>query len=231
MLLQGVDSKGRVQSKYSASHAARQAAAKFKRVSKIVKKYPEIVETFKADMNEDDNSACAALVAVTGMRPGSTADTGAESKSYGATTLLAKHVGKDKEGIFLKFVPGKKQGKEITIRLQDEDVATALWNRASKAKPNDRLFAVSAQSLRDKVKQVAGCKTKDLRTAVGTMTAIQQIKKAEAPATFKAYKAQVREVSKVVSDKLGNTPAVALSAYIDPVVFSKWRKPEWKEAK
>ena len=41
----------------------------------------------------------------------------------------------------------------------------------------------------------------------------------------------VMEVSKVVSDKLGNTPAVALSAYIDPVVFSKWRKPEWKEAK
>jgi DNA topoisomerase IB len=31
-------------------------------------------------------------------------------------------------------------------------------------------------------------------------------------------------VAKEVSSKLGNTPVVALQAYIDPRVFSDWRK-------
>jgi DNA topoisomerase IB len=43
------------------------------------------------------------------------------------------------------------------------------------------------------------------------------------PTNAKDYKASVMSVAKVVSSKLGNTPAVALTSYINPSVFVPWR--------
>ena len=45
----------------------------------------------------------------------------------------------------------------------------------------------------------------------------------DAPKDEKAYKKAVLKVAKEVAAKLGNTPAVALKAYISPVVFAQWR--------
>lgn len=226
LLLQGIDSKGRVQSRYSDTHSTRAAAAKFNRVSGVVSRFDSIKSRFKKE-SSNEAAACAALVAATGMRPGSEKDTGAEIKGYGATTLLASHVKEDADGVFLEFIPGKKHGETITMRVDDKEVGKMLLERKASRKPDEKLFGVSSSALSQYVHDVAGCKTKDLRTAVGTMTAIREIRKIDAPSSFKEYKSKVKAVATAVSEKLGNTPTIALAAYIDPVVFAAWRKPEW----
>jgi DNA topoisomerase-1 len=70
-------------------------------------------------------------------------------------------------------------------------------------------------------------KTKDFRTAVGTKTARDAMNSIKSPSSQKEYERAVRSVAKTVSERLGNTPTVALQSYIDPLVFAKWRDPAW----
>jgi DNA topoisomerase-1 len=88
------------------------------------------------------------------------------------------------------------------------------------------LFATNSKSLLDYVKTLdgGGFKTKDFRTAVGTQTAIDEVRQAaDLPQTKQEYVKRVRAVAKVVAARLGNTATVALQSYIDPTVFSAWR--------
>jgi len=54
------------------------------------------------------------------------------------------------------------------------------------------------------------------------MTALAEIAKMTPPKDQKSYKKKVKQVAKVVSDKLGNKPAEALKSYINPEVFWAW---------
>jgi len=65
--------------------------------------------------------------------------------------------------------------------------------------------------------------TKDLRTYVGTKTALVAIEKMDTPVGEKAIKKAMMEVAKIVSAKLGNAPKMALDSYIDPMVFDRWK--------
>jgi DNA topoisomerase-1 len=88
-----------------------------------------------------------------------------------------------------------------------------------------KLFSTDASSLRDYVhgKDGGSFKPKDFRTAKASETAVAEIKKMPMPKSEKEYKASVRKIAKFVSDRLGNTPTVALQSYIPPTVFSGWR--------
>jgi DNA topoisomerase-1 len=159
----------------------------------------------------------------TGIRPGSEADTGADKKAFGATTLQGQHVVTDADGnVRLKFV-GKK-GVSLDLPIPNRNLATMLQRRAKRAGPDGQLFPnVNAGGLLRYVHGIGGdFKTKDFRTLLGTKTALDEMKKFKLPRSMSAYKKQVREVAKAVASKLGNTPTVALQSYINPVVFSKW---------
>ena len=52
---------------------------------------------------------------------------------------------------------------------------------------------------------------------------MKEVESATIPTSMAAYKAAVKGVAVKVSKVLGNTPSVALSSYINPVVFVKWR--------
>jgi DNA topoisomerase IB len=59
---------------------------------------------------------------------------------------------------------------------------------------------------------------------MGTGTAMEEVSKREKPTTEREYVKAVKSVAEIVSSKLGNTPAVVLSSYINPVVFTDWKK-------
>ena len=231
-LATGVDAKGRTQTKYSANHTMKAAANKFGRVSELRKMRKQIFTEVKQDMKTGDkrtkeDAAATMLIMKTGMRPGSESDTGADYKSYGATTLEGRHIVQKSDGsVVAKFVPGKKKGQEIEMPITDKGLAKELLKRAKKAGPNGRVFNTTAGRVRNysKTKDGGGFKTKDHRTALGTETAIAAMKSLPMPKTKKEYKASVKAVSTAVSDVLGNTPSIAFKSYIDPVVFSKWNK-------
>jgi len=223
----GRDAKGRSQYVYSERFAESQAAAKFERIRELNAKYDKIAEQVSglrgsSDPRIAEHADTMALIMETGIRPGGTGDTGAEKQAYGATTLESRHVhvGSD-GGVSLRFV-GKK-GVDLDIPVKDRGIAAMLKERAA---AGGQLFPnVSAASLSGFTKELngGGFKTKDFRTSVGTRTALAEIGSTPTPKDAKSYKKAVMAVAKVVSTRLGNTPTVALQAYIDPTVFTRWR--------
>lgn len=221
------DAKGRGQTAYSDNHHMRAAADKFGRVSELRKQRKAIFKEVENDLKDPklrERAAVTRLVMLTGMRPGSDKDTLAKHKSYGATTLEGRHIKDNGDGtVTLKFVPGKKGGKEIEMPVTDKKTAKDLLARAKKAGADGRIFSTNAGAVRDysKGKGGGGFKTKDHRTALGTETAVAALKGLKRAKTAAEYKAAVKEVSTKVSQVLGNTPSIAFKSYIDPVVWAK----------
>jgi DNA topoisomerase-1 len=159
----------------------------------------------------------------TGIRPGGEEDTKAKVKAYGATTLETQHV-KIKGGrVFLDFI-GKK-GVHQSIPIDDDYLAAFLRGRARRG-AGERIFDVDSIKLLSYTSSLdgGGFKTKDFRTLIGTKTAINEIKSTDKkPSNEKEYKKMVMNVAKRVSEKLGNTPSVALKVYIHPIVWQDWK--------
>ena len=229
VLVSGYDKKGRKQVVYSDAHWAKAAKAKFGRINKLQKKFEGIkAQNAKLRTSRDpvqrDLADTLHLIMSMGLRPGSDADTGAEKKAYGATTLLGSHVVEEGGNTYLRFT-GKK-GVALNLKVPDKQLANELKQRAAKTGSDGKLFpTVSDVSLRRYVKGLdgGGFKTKDFRTLIGTSLAYDLVGKMEKPTSKSTYKKAVKEVGKAVSETLGNTPTIALQSYINPVVFADWR--------
>ena len=226
LVARGKDAKGRTQSVYSADHTMKQAQQKFLRVNKLRKELDAIDGKITTDMKSKDPSVASAasvlaLINHTGLRPGSSKDTGAEKKAYGATTLEGRHVVKSSDGVRLKFT-GKK-GVSLDIPVTDANIAKMLVARSNESGADGKLFQTNGSKLRAYTKSVTGgFKPKDFRTAKGTNTAVKVMTTMPAPKNKQEYKKSVKAVATVVAAQLGNTAVIALQSYIDPAVFSSW---------
>lgn len=231
----GRDAKGRSQYVYSAKFQESQAALKFARIKELDDKFDSIKRQNARDRKHDnprikDAADCTYLIMTMGVRPGSEAETGADVKAYGASTLEGRHVTTIDGVLHLHFI-GKK-GIELKLPVRDKSVAEMLKKRADEAGESGQLFPhVSEKALLEYVHGLdgGGFKTKDMRTRLGTKLAQTLVDKMPAPKNPTEYRKSVREVAKRVAAKLGNTPAVALSAYISPVVWGSWSDAMSKE--
>lgn len=226
LLVTGKDAKGRCQAIYSAAHTAKAAAAKFARIEELNNKFDGMLKQNSglqksSDAKVKEAADCTRLIMTTGIRPGSRQDTGAEKQAYGATTLEGRHVIVKGGKVTLKFT-GKK-GVDLVIPVDDK--ATADMLIARKAGSRDPIFDLDEKDVRDHVGVLDGGSflTKDLRTLLGTRTAMTEVAKASVPHNMKEYKKAVKAVATKVSEKLGNTPTIALQSYINPVVFADWK--------
>lgn len=216
----GKDAKGRSQYLYSAAHSEAAAAKKFSRLNKFDQALPGIRQSISADMAKgNETAAMLHLIDRTGFRVGSTADTKAAKQAYGASTLTGKHVSIDGDKLTFNFT-GKK-GVEISKTITDKPLADFL---RSKAGTDKQLFNSTDAAARKYLKSVGGngFKVKDFRTWNGTNVALKTMSGMPKPSTVKELKASKSAVAKAVAKHLGNTPAVALSSYINPTVFREW---------
>lgn len=226
LLATGYDAKGRKQYIYNARFLESNAAAKFARIKELDSKFFEIEQEVEKDRKKKrlkEAADCLRLIMSTGIRPGSESDTKVAKKAFGATTLLGHHVVETEKGVSLEFT-GKK-GVDLSIPINDPDVASMLLERKKSAGADGRLFDVNEKRLLEYSGMMdgGGFKTKDFRTRLGTHIAMQAVHGMEKPTTEKEYKQAVKEVAIRVSKVLGNTPTVALQAYINPTVFAEWR--------
>jgi DNA topoisomerase-1 len=229
LLVQGKDAKGRVQSVYSESHWTRVAAEKFARTKELLEKHASISNQNSENLKSEDhdkreNASVMSLIMSTGIRPGSDKDTLAAKQAYGATTLQGRHVVIDGDNVRLEFT-GKK-GVDLKIPVEDEAVKKMLIERKSVKGDTGRLFDTDSQRLLEYSHRLDGgsFKTKDFRTLMGTKTAIEEVNKiTEKPHSMIQFKKMVMGIAKKVSQKLGNTPTIALQSYIDPNVFASLR--------
>lgn len=225
----GKDAKGRSQYVYSEAFSKSQAALKFSRVLELDSQFNNIETQNNSYITSKDPSKkahgeCLSLIMKMGLRPGSTEDTGAEKQAYGATTLSADHVVVKDGKVSLKFT-GKK-GVDLNLPVDDPELAKMLVRRKKSAGAGGKLFPeVSAESLSAHTQSLnpGGFKTKDMRTRLGTKTANDLVASMEPPKNMAEYKKSVKEIATKVSQKLGNTPLIAMQSYIAPQVFSIWQ--------
>lgn len=231
LLARGKDVKGRVQAIYSAQHTAGQAEVKFTRIRELAKYLDKLDHAVERDAVVDDDAAALLLIRRLGMRPGSTRDTGADKQAHGATTLLARHVTVDGDQVEFDFT-GKK-GVHIRLSVTDPLIAEAVRARLATRSGEQPLFDTTEARVRAYMRStgVPGeFLLKDLRTVRANVVALQEIKaRGDAAPTSKAeFRRWRRQVAEKVAAQLGNTPTLALSAYINPVVFTPWlRSEDW----
>lgn len=223
----GYDEKGKQQYIYSAAHWEKQDAQKFLRNKALVAKIPKLEKAIKKSLlgsGADHEAACALfLIRRSGFRVGSEVDRGTEHKALGATTLTAKNVKID--GYDVKFDFIGKHGVNIKQTIRDPELAKLLKPRV---KRGGRLFDTDEHKLSDYLHRNLGknFKTKDLRTLNALEVAQETIDRMPVPKNEKEFKKARLEVGKAVAEKLGNTPTVALSSYVDPAVFLPWKRKQ-----
>ena len=224
------DAKGRTAYMYSVDHQRQAAAEKFARLKEFGQAIPALRASISADLSGDDPklrevAAVLYLIDQTGFRIGSDTDTKAEAQAYGASTLQGRHVKVDGDKVVFDYT-GKKNVR-IHKSITDPTLAKIISERKTSAY-SEKLFDVSQSAIRDYLKRFGDFKVKDFRTYKGTKTALQELAKIKKmPKDEKSFRRIQMEIAKKVAKTLGNTPSVALSAYIDFSVWGKIRKPEW----
>jgi DNA topoisomerase-1 len=222
----GKDAKGRTQYWYSAEHDEKAAAEKFERVKEFASVADKVSAQTLKDLESDDpevREAAAALYVIekTAFRIGSNAETKADKKAYGVTTLLGKHV-RVLEGGRVSFrFPGKSGVLNAKI-IKDPVLHKMMSER--KGGSDAPLFDTSGDKVRDYMDRTApGFHPKDYRTHQGTAIALLEIDKRKKVKTEKEFKHAQKMVAKVVAAHLGNTPTVAIESYINPAVWGRLR--------
>jgi DNA topoisomerase-1 len=227
LLVKGRDGRGRRQALYQKKFLETNAAEKYSRVSALHKQFNAIYKENEKNRQIPEfreNADCLRLVIDTSMRPGDEKDTKAKVKSYGASTLEGRHVVQKGDAVRLNFVG--KSGKTWDITIDDPGTAKMLAKRAKATGKDGKLFNTTRRSLSLYSQSLgggAGFQTKDFRTMIGTALAMRTVESMSVPKNATEYKKAVKDVAKIISQKLGNTPKMALQAYINPSVFSKWR--------
>ena len=213
----GKDTKGRKVYIRSVKYCEEKSAEKFARLKDFTKAFPTLVDKIKKDMKTSPEAQCLYLISQTGFRIGGEGDTKAEKQAYGASTLLGSHVQIKGTELLFDFI-GKK-GVRIQQAINDPKIVNVIGQRSK----NERLFDTNPVQVRDYLHSIDGnFKVKDFRTYMGTTTALKYISMLPKPTNDKELKKAILEVCKAVAAKLGNTPAVAKSAYIAPECWQQW---------
>jgi DNA topoisomerase-1 len=134
--------------------------------------------------------------------------------------------------VLLEFIG--KSGISHTVTVTDGEVGQVLRDLRRRRRDEDRLFAyyqgrrwheVHADDVNDYLRG-AGMTAKDFRTWHGTVKAAASLAEKGPQPTKTARKKAVAAAMRDVSEVLGNTPAVARSAYVDPRVVYKYEQGE-----
>ncbi|KZE33963.1 DNA topoisomerase IB [Microbacterium sp. T32] len=152
--------------------------------------------------------------------------------SRGLTTLQRRDATVEGDLIRLSFPA--KSGKRAELSLQDAEVAALMSELAtgrSRAallsyRRGRRRVPLTPGDVNAYVRALTGgpFSAKDFRTLRGTILAAEALAKAGVAPTKNERKKGELAAVRAAAEALGNTPAVARSSYIDPRVFSLYRR-------
>ncbi len=236
----GTDEAGRRQYIYHPAWVEQRAAQKYDHVLRFGKHLPRLRERVLADLALDDMSeraGCAVAVRLLDLgyfRIGN--DVYAEENgSFGLTTLERRHVRLVKGVLVFEFVG--KSGVEHRIEVDDPLVAGPLDRMRRRRSASDlcllafrverRWRSLTPEVVNSYLREVSGldATAKDFRTWHATVIAAAALSEAPGPeATQTKRKRAVAAVMREVADYLGNTPALARSAYVDPRVVDAYEE-------
>lgn len=156
----------------------------------------------------------------------------ASNGSRGLTTLLRRDAEVVGSHVTLSFPA--KSGKRALLELDDEDLARAVSELAA-GRPRAHLLAyvrgrrrvpLTPGDVNAYVRALTGGSftAKDFRTLRGTILAAETLARIGTVDTKTDLKRAELLAVRATAEKLGNTPSVARGSYIDPRVFSLYRR-------
>jgi DNA topoisomerase IB len=229
------DTKGKVQSGYTPKFHEINAKKKWDRINKFKSKKKEIVNTLneklikgKPGSIDHQGHTILAIIAETGLRPGST-ESVRKHGHYGISTLKKDHIALNTKMAVLNFI-GKEGKKNVTV-VQNPVTLKALEYYVRNATEDSGIFNPNALDIGKNILP-KGMKVKDLRTIKATESAERLLKEVDTPPPLtgdskkdkRLLAKALLETSKKVATILNNTPSIAKASYIHPMVFEQWAK-------
>lgn len=231
----GFDDKGRKQYRYHPDYRARQEADKFDGCAEFGRRLAKLRKRVEQDLAETSLTRERAIASVARLLDLGAVRVGNESyartnKSFGATTLRMRHASVSGKTVRLRFKA--KSGKLAEVSVTDRRLAHFV--RKMDDLPGQHLFQYldddgAAHAVGSAEVNAYLCETmgdhftaKNFRTWHASAIAFGLLAQAERPLTLKALMEEV-------SEKLGNTPAIARKSYVHPAVVAlvdrqqKWR--------
>lgn len=231
---QGIDKAGRVQTIYHPTFRLHQDQVKFERITRFARQLPALRRQLDKDLSRRRMSKERVLACIVRLIDEAYFRVGneryaKENGSYGITTLRSKHTQITTSTITFDFIG--KSGKRHVKKIKDPQL-TRIIKRLDEL-PGHEIFRyqdetgtlhdIHSSDVNDYIKRHMGEEftAKDFRTWGGTLLATSAILREEMDGeTSKSARARtVSAVIKRVAKRLGNTPAIAKSSYIDPRVL------------
>ena len=236
----GTDDAGRRQYLYHPDWRTQRDAAKHARVLEFGRVLSKAREQVLVDLGTEGMSqdrACAVAVRLLDLgyfRIGN--DVYAEENgSFGLTTLQRQHV--RKQGSTMVFCFVGKSGIEHCITIDDRATVSALEVMRQRRGPaHEELLAwkegrrwhdLDSSHVNDYLRRTTGldATAKDFRTWHATVIAAASLAETDEPGDTKASRKRAEVAAmKEVAEFLGNTPALARSAYVDPRVVDAYQE-------
>lgn len=230
------DAKGRKQYRYHKRWREVRDANKYETTIAFARALPRLRERVEADFAKPDLSHDKVLATVVRMLETTHVRVGNESyarenKSYGLTTLRARHVKVEGERrIRLRF--RGKSGIEHAMTIEDRRLVRTI--KRCRDLPGELLFGylddegnvrpVTSDDVNAYVREASGgdFSAKDFRTWAATVACAIALDGAGPVETQAAAKSAVVAALAVTAKLLGNTPAVCRKAYVHPVVVEHY---------
>jgi DNA topoisomerase-1 len=235
----GTDAAGRRQYRYHDEWRVQRDREKFDRVLEFAARLPKARELTAKDLVLDGMPRERALATAFHLLDLGFFRVGGEEYAethgtYGLATIRREHVTVAKDSITFDFIA--KHGKEIVRTFAHQEVCDAVRVMKRRRGGGPELLAyrvgntwvdVKSSDINDYLRDSLGpdieASAKDFRTWHGTvLMAVGLAVSTTAPTSPTARKRAVNRAVQEVSHYLGNTPAVARSAYIDPRVIDKY---------
>jgi Topoisomerase IB len=226
----GIDARGRKQYRYHPDWEVLRSANKFERLAEFGRALPKIRATIRRDLKNEESTerrilaVMAELIDKARLRIGNHAYA-RENRTYGATTLLKRHVRLEEDDVIrLRFRGKGGTTEEYELRsraLYDalEEISD-LPGRELFAFPNGdgALRKIDSGAFNAYLAEIAapGMTAKTFRTWGGSVSAFE----VACAALDGGAPIRVAELCAAAAEHLHNTPAVCRTSYIHPAVVS-----------
>ncbi|HEX2195132.1 MAG TPA: DNA topoisomerase IB [Candidatus Limnocylindria bacterium] len=231
----GRDARGRKQYRYHADWRKARDEVKYERIVEFGQALPRIRGRVEQDLSlpgmprERVLAAVVRLLEKTRMRVGNE-EYARDNRSFGLTTLRHRHAQVGSSRIRFRF--RGKGGREMEVELSDRRLARIVAR--CQELPGQQLFTylgddgqprtVDSADVNDYLREISGrdFTAKDFRTWSGTVLAAWALSELREFDTQAQAKRNVVRAVEAVAERLGNTPAVSRSSYVDPRVIDAY---------
>lgn len=231
----GRDAKGRKQYRYHARWRNLRDEVKYERMISFGKALPALRRQVEADLKrtglprEKVLATIVYLLEATMMRIGNE-EYARTNKSFGLTTLRARHVRIDGGAVQFKF--RGKSGVHHSVTVDDKRLARIIAR--IRDLPGQELFHyidddgeahnIDSADVNDYLRSATGedYTAKDFRTWSGTVLAALALQEFEKFDSETQAKKNIVRAIEMVAEKLGNTPSICRKCYVHPAVLEAY---------